>query len=315
MMRWLFFVILVGATKWCGAQELFPNTEPASTVPKGVFGVRLLTETYNESGAFRNQFSARLMYGVTKNLTLWAQPMLSNHHGESFPSDLFNHSHSSGISFTRPITYGRKYKYTFAGIHLYAKYRLLNFDQDDQHLRVALYGEYSPFSNQAHDEAEAHLQGDTGGVGAGAIVTYLKSRLAFSFTGGYIVPKKFTDLKSNNRYEFTYSNAINYSLSIGYLLYPKTYKSYNQPNYNLYLEFIGKAFDDAAIMWFDVPVEVRSPALMAHRYLDAYLGIQRIVNSNNRLEVSIGLPFLSKSYRHFYPILNIGWQRYLYGKK
>ena len=314
MMKWLIIFLFSITTFGLNAQELFPNTEPASTVPKGVFGIKLLSETYNVSGAVRNQFSARLMYGLTKNLTVWAQPILSNHHGESFPADLFNHSHSSGISFTRPIQYGQKYKYTFAGVHLYAKYRILNFDQDDRHLRIALYGEYSPFANQAHDEAEPHLQGDTGGLGAGAIVTYLKSRFALSFTGGYIQPKKFTDLKSNNRYEFTYGNALNYSLSIGYLLYPKTYKSYQQPNYNLYFEFIGKSFDDAEILWFDIPVEVRSPAQLANQYLDLYIGIQRIVNANNRLELSIGVPVISKSYRHFYPILNIGWQRYLYGK-
>ncbi len=314
MKKWLVILLCSGLGSWSYGQELFPNTEPASTVPKGVFGVKLMTETYNESGAVRNQFSARLMYGLTKNLTLWAQPMLSNHHGESFPSDLFNHSHSSGVSYTKPVVYGKKYKYAFAGIHLYAKYRLLNFDQDDRHLRVALYGEYSPMANQAHDEAEAHLQGDNGGIGAGAIITYLKSRLALSFTGGYIVPQKFTDLKSNNRYEFTYSNAVNYSFSIGYLLYPKSYTSYQQSNYNLYLEFMGKAFGDAEIMWFDIPVDVRSPAQLANQYLDVYLGIQRIVNSNNRLELSVGIPVISKSYRHFYPLLNIGWQRYLYGK-
>jgi len=314
MKKWLFIFLIFSNTNLSFGQELFPNTEPASTVPKGVFGLRLLSETYNESGAIRNQFSARLMYGLTKNLTLWAQPMVSNHHGESFPANLFNHSHSSGISFTRPIEYGTKYKYSFAGIHLYAKYRLLNFDQDDQHLRLALYGEYSPFANQAHDEAEPHLQGDTGGLGAGAILTYLKSRFAISFTGGYITPQKFIDLKSNNRYEFTYSNAVNYSLSFGYLLYPKSYTSYQQPNYNLYVEFIGKAFNDAEIMWFDVPVEVRSAAQLGNQYLDVYFGIQRIVNSNNRLELTIGVPVISKSYRHFYPLLNIGWQRYLYGK-
>lgn len=306
----LFLIVSLGIS----AQELFLNTEPASNVPKGVFGLKVLSETYNEVGTIRNQFSARLMYGLTPKLTVWAQPMLSNHHGKSFPSDLFNHSHATGSSAAQQISYGKKYKYLFSGLHLYAKYRVLTLDQDDSHFRLALYGETTPFGQQAHDEAEANLQGDNTGFGFGTIATYLKSRFAVSFTGGYIVPNSKLDKSTNNTWLFEYGNAINYSLSFGYLIYPKSYDSYAQNNYNIYLELMGRAYPDANIQWFDEKLTLESSALIGNQYLDAYVGIQRIVNSNDRIELSIGFPVWKKSYRHFYPVLNLGWQKYFYAK-
>ena len=165
---------------------------------------------------------------------------------------------------------------------------------------------------QAHDEAEAHLQGDNAGWGSGIIVTYLKSRFSASFTGGFIIPQAFEDNISNNRYRLEYGDALSYSLSFGYLLYPKKYESYSQNNYNIYLELIGKTYPDAGLTWFDIPIEVRTPALLGGHYLDAYFGVQRIVNANDRIEVSIGIPVVNQSFRHFYPILNLAWQRYLY---
>jgi len=315
-MKVCLFIIGIFISQSITAQELFVINEPASTVPKGVLGLKLMSETYNESGAIRNQFAARIMYGLTSNLTLWAQPMVSNHHGQTLPADLITHRHvgANTISYTRTIKYGSKYNYSFAGIHFYGKFRILNFDQDNQHLRIALVGEYTPLGQQAHDEAEPHLQGDTGGLGGGAIITYLKNRFAVSFTGGYIMPQAYEDVTSNNRYKIDYGNAINYSLSFGYLLYPKKYDSYQQNNYNIYLELSGKSFEQAHLSQRGNDIDIQSEALMAGQYLDAYIGVQRIVNSNDRIELSIGFPVINKSYRHFYPLLNLAWQKYFYFK-
>ncbi len=38
------------------AQELFLNAEPASTIPKGVLGVRAFDETYKEVNLYRNLY-------------------------------------------------------------------------------------------------------------------------------------------------------------------------------------------------------------------------------------------------------------------
>ena len=317
MIRICFIIILFHFGQFLNAQELFVINEPASTIPKGVLGLKMMSETYNESGAIRNQFSARIMYGLTSKFTIWAQPMISNHHGQNLPADLITHRHvgPNTISYTRTIKYGSRYKYSFAGVHFYGKYRLLNFDQDNEHLRIAITGEYTPLGVQAHDEAEAHLQGDTGGFGAGAIITYLKNRFAISLTGGYILPQAYEDVTSNNRYKIDYGNAINYSLSLGYLVYPKTYDSYQQNNYNVYLELMGKSYDVAQLSQRGNDIEIQSDALLAGQYLDAYIGVQRIVNSNDRIELSLGFPIINKSYRHFYPLLNLAWQKYFYFRK
>lgn len=314
MIRILGILLIFLCASTLPAQELFVISEPASTVPKGVLGLKVMSETYNESGAIRNQFAARIMYGLTSRLSLWAQPMVSNHHGLTLPSDLVSHTHSgpNTILSANQVNYGKKYPYSFSGLHLYAKYRIINFDQDDEHFRIAVYGESTAFGSQAHDEAEAHLQGDNAGYGGGAIFTYLKSRLAVSFTGGFIAPSFFEDKKSNNHYAIDYSDAFSYSLSFGYLLYPRKYESYNQSNFNIYAEFIGKSYGEAGLSWLEQSIEVQTDALRSGSYLDAYFGIQRIVNSNDRIELSLGFPLINKSYRHFYPILNLAWQRYFY---
>ncbi|MFN5932627.1 MAG: hypothetical protein ACK42F_13680, partial [Sphingobacteriales bacterium] len=63
-------------------------------------------------------------------------------------------------------------------------------------------------------------------------------------------------------------NAFNYSLSGGYLLYPRSYKSYNQTNFNIYLECLGSQAVDTKTAFLDL-----APAL------------QLIFTSNTKLNV------------------------------
>lgn len=299
------------------AQELYPMNEPASTVPKGVLGVKIMSETNSEVRRIRNQFAARFQYGLTSRLTVWAQPMVSNHHGKELPNDMINH-HQIGantIYYSTTINYGNPYPYSFSGLHFYAKYRFLNFDQDDAHFRMAAYGEYTVLGLQAHDESEPHLQGDNAGPGAGIIATWLKNRFAVSFNGGYILPDAYRETDTFRQFELEYGNAWTYNLSLGYLIYPKEYKSYQQSNYNLYVEFMGKKYDDAIFYRRGELVDIASSALQGGAYLDVYFGIQRIVRSNDRIELTLGFPLINKSYRHFYPVLNLAWQRYFFFDK
>jgi len=295
-------------------QELFPMNEPASTVPKGVLAVKILTESNNEARRIRNQFSARIQYGLTSKFTIWAQPMISNHHDIQLPNDIINHQHigANTIYYTSNIRYGGHYPYTFSGLHLYGKYRFLNYDDDDSHLRFAAYGEYTAFGKQAHDEAEAHLQGDNAGAGGGLIATWLKNRLAVSFTGGIIAPEPYRETDTFRQFELDYSKAWTYNLPFGYLVYPKKYESYEQSNYNIYVEFMGKKYDDAAFSRRGELVDINTASLSGGAYLDVYLGVQRIIRANDRFEISIGLPVIGRSYRHFYPVLNLAWQRYFF---
>ena len=66
-------------------------------------------------------------------------------------------------------------------------------------------------------------------------------------------------------------NALNYSLSAGYLLLPRTYKSYKQTNLNLYVELLGKSNLDQ---------------YRRNYYVDVAPAVQLIFNSTTRLDLS-----------------------------
>jgi hypothetical protein len=135
---WLFFS-LNGF-----AQELFPNAEAATNVPKGIPGLRITATTFKEYNLPRNMVSARIMYGITARWTIWAEGTLSNHHDSILPQNLVTHSHPAGGTFyyTNNKQYGKTYPYLFKGMHLFSKYRILSFDGPQKHLRVSLYSEY-----------------------------------------------------------------------------------------------------------------------------------------------------------------------------
>lgn len=312
----LFSIFFLLCTSVGNAQELFPINEPASNVPKGVVGVKFMAESYRELKSVRNQFSVRVMYGLTPKLTVWAQPMLSNHHGQFLPNDLIDHRHIGPniIFFSNTIQYGQKYGYSFSGLHLYAKYRFLTMDENDSHFRMAAYFENTVLGTQAHDESEPHLQGDNDGFGAGIIATYLVNRFAVSFTGGALKANDFFQSRPdrNLNHQLRYGRALTYNLSFGYLVYPKKYKSYNHNNINLYVELIGRSYEAAQLWENDLPVAIESPSLGAGNYVDVFFGIQRITNSNDRVELTVGFPLINESYRHFYPLLMLNWQKYLF---
>lgn len=319
----IFLLTLFLVNISASSQELFPNTEPASTVPKGVLGVRIFEQTYPEYGLYRNLTVLRLMYGVLPKLTVMANVNASDHHDINFPANLVSHTHNGNQSTfsTGNFQRGIQYPTIFNGVYLYAKYRFLTLDKDDQHLRISAYADWSNI-NVAHDETEPTLLDDTKGYGGGLIITSLKKRFAVSLTTGIIVPGKYDgfspDLQGGPLVptQIKYGQAFKYDLSIGYLLYPFQYKNYDQPNINIYVEFIGKSYKEATVFQYGVkPVPIQTPLLEAGNYVDATPGIQLILRSNLRLDFSVELPFINKSYAHFYPMYMLGIQRYFFLKK
>src|SRR5581483_3319869 len=112
---------------------------------------------------------------------------------------------------------------------------------------------------------EISLGGDNSGVCAGLIATQLLHKVAISFTGGYLRAMNNVGypLEANQgRDEF------NYSLSAGALFLPFEYKSYSQPNLNVFVEFLGKA----------------NPATN-ESYLDIAPALQLIINSIMRFDL------------------------------
>src|ERR1700744_52505 len=115
------------------AQELFQQTEPASTIPKGTWGIRASDQSYNEINRIRNIYTVKAMYGLTPKLTVMVSADVSNHHNKDLPPGFPEHN-------TPQI--GVHHPYLFNGVDMYAKYRFLTIDGQNSHLRAAVYGEY-----------------------------------------------------------------------------------------------------------------------------------------------------------------------------
>lgn len=312
------FVIIVFSSLTAKGQELFPHNEPASNVPKGAIGIRPFFKTYPEVNVMRQMYALKIMYGLLPKLTVMGTVSITNHHGRDLPPNLVSHTHTGNQTTysTGNFERGVKYPYLFSGVNLYAKYRFLTFDGRNQHFRMALYADWSNVG-VAHDESEPTLMDDTKGYGGGLIATYLKNHFAASLTGGFIVPKFYNGFSPDSGgpapTRIEYGRAAIYNLSFGYLVYPQKYSDYNQTNISLYLEFIGKSFEAARVTQYGFKsVPIQTPILDKGNYVEIHPSVQVIFNSNLRFDLSVGFPLINRSYARFYPVYNIGIQRYFF---
>ena len=324
-MKKLFsLLLLVLFFRTAEGQELYNVTLPASTIPKGTLGVRLFNESYDESGLIRKISVLKVMYGVTPKLTLTLSGVGSDYHSLYLPVDFILHNHSgTGPAVSANVPAAVPYPYIFAGGDLYGQYRFYSSDGQNSHFRMAAYGELSYVRIASH-LAEPELLTHNSGAGVGLISTYLKSHFAATLTVGGVLPFEYSD-NSYDQYggvypvTFKYGNAENIDLALGYLLFPRHYKSYKQSNVNLYLEFLGKTYGAAEVTQQDGVVTDKIPntisILKAGSYVDVYPGVQWIIQSSLRVDVSVALPLVNSSYLHNYPIYYLGLQRYFSFKK
>lgn len=224
------------------AQELYVFTEPASNMPTNSIGVRLTHEGMFKP-EFRSRTVAEVMMGINKNFMF---------HVQGFFSDMDGNYRSEGTS-------------------LYVKYRFLSLDAAHSHSRAALYGRISSSKREIKSD-DINLEGDNSGFQGGFVFTQLLHKLALSATFGY---SKVFDIKKDGMGHpvmepaFHGANeALNYSLSSGYLVLPFVYKNYSQPNFNLYFEVLGKTN----------PANGRS-------YIDLAPALQVILNSKTRIDL------------------------------
>jgi hypothetical protein len=115
---------------------------------------------------------------------------------------------------------------------------------------------------------ELSLDGDRSGIQGGVILTQLWDKLAVSSTLGYLQVIQAQPPRHHPDMEKFPEQAFNYSLSAGYLLFPRQYTSYKQTNLNLYAELLGQQTLDTRRFYVDF-----APA------------IQLIFNSNSKLNV------------------------------
>jgi len=217
------------------SQELYVFSEPASNMPSKTIGVKL-TAIYPNAGSFTQRYKPELMVGINKNWMVHLSSTLSNYYTNN----------------TR-----------FESGKVYAKYRFYSDDDVHKHFRMAAFADVA-LTRNPYLYDEINLDGDNDGAQIGLIATKLVNKLAVSGTVSYT--RFFPARKDHQQMENPSLNGSYYSLSAGYLVLPKEYVSYSQPNLNLYVELLGNQSLDKR-----------------HYAVDLAPAAQLILNSNTKI--------------------------------
>lgn len=244
-MKKLFFFLLL--TSQLHAQELFVFTEPASNMPAHSISLKVTDHMVAKDKIyqrFSQRFMPQIMFGVSKKFMVHLGMTIGNMHTS---------------------------KYLYESFNVYAKYRFLSNDEIHKHFRMAVFAEGSATKAPFHYD-EITLMGDKSGIEAGIIATQLWNKFALS---GTISHTQVLDKSRNSKIIYVPERlyqSMNYSLSGGYLLFPREYNDYKQTNLNLYTELLAEQSLDAKKYCIDL-----APAA------------QLIFNSN--LKLNIGYRF------------------------
>lgn len=234
-------ILLISAVT--SSQELYVFSEPASNMPTNSISGKISGMFANDNHSSRTlqRYMPEVMFGISRNWMI---------HGSVTFSDMHQN------------------KFIFESSRLYAKWRFFSHDDVHKHFRMAAFGAVS-YSRNKPNFNEINLSGDQSGVQIGLIATQLWNKLAVSGSASLneVLHKYRWDDAHRDLHAF---EAVKYSLSAGYLLFPIEYKSYNQTNLNLYLELLG----GTNINW---PQE--------NYYIDLAPAIQFIFNSNDKLNL------------------------------
>ena len=255
-----------------GAQELYAYSEPASTVPAKSLSLKYAGKWMTESELGHDHTSARHMlestFGISKYLTI-----------------------RPGVSFGNMYNEYPDLKLRFEAASIYAKLRLLSVDNVHRHFRMAAFLKAVVSKNDLQFE-ELTADGDQTALQGGLIFTQLLHKLAISGTGSLVEVVHADRWKDFGAQTFYGYRSFNYSMSAGYLLFPRKYTSYDQTNLNLYVELIGSKGLDRDYAFADL-----APAL------------QLIVNSNAKINVGYRFQISGGAYRMARESLSISYER------
>ena len=241
----LFISIFLSSIASLFSQELYVFSNPASNVPANSLSFKYSSKWVggnnmnHSSNASRHMLESQL--GISKKIMLRAGVSLS---------DMYSHE-----------------KQQFESFALSAKYRFFSNDDVHRHFRAALFLN-TVFSKNDLRYDELTVEGDQSVVQGGIILTQLINKLAVSTTVALtevVNPERWQKYAGPRRFGY---QGINYSFSSGYLLFPKKYISYKQPNLNIYFECIGGFGLDKRFSYTDL-----APAL------------QLILNSNSKINL------------------------------
>ncbi|RXK58294.1 hypothetical protein ESA94_16740 [Lacibacter luteus] len=252
-MRYLLNCLLLLLVTKAQTQELYIFSNPASNIPAKALVAKVGTKTmrsyHNNEREFR--FMPELQLGLTKNWMLTGNASFSNMFFQS--------------------------KQQFESARLYTKYRFYSNDEVHKHFRAAVYAA-GAWSNNPLVYQELNLEGDNSGLQIGVVATQLVNKFAASAGVAYVRQLERKD-KLFLGYPFS-NNALQYNLSMGYLLFPLKYENYKQTNLNLYCEVLAQQNTDVKVGFIDI-----APA------------VQLIFNSSTRFNVGARYQLTGNAHR------------------
>ena len=254
-MKKILFILLAATTLQISAQELYPYSEPASNMPAKSFAVKMgsMFGKGPHSNRIMQRYSPEIQFGLNKKWMVHGNLTFSDMHQSNF---------------------------IYESARVYAKYRFLSKDELHKHFRMAAFAS-ATFSKNHLDHNEINLMGDQSGVQGGIIATQLWHKFALSGTVALseVMDEKRREKSLPQQYAF---ESINYSLSAGYLVFPRNYSNYNQANFNIYTELLGG----------------RNLGWKYEKYfLDLAPSVQVIFNSTSKLNVGYRFQLKSDIYR------------------
>lgn len=250
-MQRLIMLLLIFSSQLATAQELFVYTEPASNMATKSIGFRLNNFFMDDLHSSKTEYMLipEIMWGASKRIMVHADVFLSN----------------------------RNNGFVAEGGSIYTKYRFYSVDDVHSHFRMAAYGRYSFNNTYVHQNA-IDLYGHNTGYEGGIVATKLINKIAVSASGSYL------HAQDNGSEKFLYGNksrnAVNYTLSVGKLMLPKEYTSFNQTNINLMVEMLGQ-----------------TNLNKGYSYLDIAPSVQFIFLSRMRIDVGYRHPLITKLHR------------------
>lgn len=242
-MKKLFIIPILFFSISIFGQELYVFTEPASNMPAKSIFVKTagrFSSTSQRYDRFTQRYTPEVMLGISKKLMVHVGGTFSNMHTQELTGE---------------------------SIFLYSKYRFLSVDDVHTHFRMAAFVNASKSFVPFHNE-DVSLMGDKTGVEAGVIATQLWHKFALS---GTVSHAQLLDESRYNKIIYVPSRiykAMSYSLSAGYLLFPREYKDYKQLNVNLYTEVLAQQTLDRK-----------------RNYIDLAPAVQFIINSNSKINI------------------------------
>ena len=153
--------------------------------------------------------------------------------------------------------------------------------------------------------------GDNSGYGGSIIATKLSKKLALNLKAGFINPLDYNQPQDQIR--FRSGNARYAIFSAGYLLFPKVYKSYDDVNINVYLEMVYKEYNEAKLYIHGNRENTKIfPYLREGKYLEVKPGLQLILNSRDRIDLSAGFTAWGNTFLRLNPTVYFNFQKYLF---